>query len=396
MSAVTPPAAEAFDVVVVGGGLAGGLVALALAKRAPRLRIALCEAGDRLGGNHTWCCFGSDLGGDRDEELLAALVVKRWSSCEVRFSDHTRVLTSSYAAVTADALDRAVRPVLARPNCRLFLGARAVQVGAHDVVLDSGARLSAPLVLDARGPAAPPRWVENQGFQKFLGLEIEVAGQAPLPPDRALVMDADLAQADGFRFMYVLPLAPNRLLVEDTYFSDSPALERPLLRARVHAYLEQRQITPARVVREEAGVLSLPWSDDSLPPLGSPVRLGARGGWFHPTTGYTLATGLKVAHTIADAGPERAPAALARLYRQLAPQAAYARRLNHLLFRATPPEHRWQVLSRFYRLPQPAIERFYALATTPLDRARLFFGRPPRGVSLGAAFRSFQTLQSRT
>jgi L-2-hydroxyglutarate oxidase LhgO len=37
------------DIAILGGGLAGGLVALALAARRPDLRIMLVERDDRLG-----------------------------------------------------------------------------------------------------------------------------------------------------------------------------------------------------------------------------------------------------------------------------------------------------------------------------------------------------------
>ena len=46
-------------------------------------------------------------------------------------------------------------------------------------------------------------------------------------------MDATVPQVDGYRFFYVLPLAPDRLLVEDTYFSDSTHLDVAQLRTEM-------------------------------------------------------------------------------------------------------------------------------------------------------------------
>ena len=43
---------------------------------------------------------------------------------------------------------------------------------------------------------------------------------------------------------------------------------------------------------------------------------------------------------------------------------------------------RWQVLARFYRLPEATIRRFYALELGAADQARLLIGRPPPGLSL--------------
>ena len=53
-----------------------------------------------------------------------------------------------------------------------------------------------------------------------------------------------------------------------------------------------------------------------------------------------------------------------------------------MMFHAFTPEQRYSPLSRFYRLPESTILRFYSLTTTALDRARVVVGRPPRGFSL--------------
>ena len=60
------------DIAIVGGGLSGGLIALALRQQRPELSVALIEAGAEPGGNHRWSWFASDLppGG---EALMAPL-----------------------------------------------------------------------------------------------------------------------------------------------------------------------------------------------------------------------------------------------------------------------------------------------------------------------------------
>ena len=42
------------DIAIAGGGLAGGLIALALAEKQPHLDVRLIEAAADLGGNHVW------------------------------------------------------------------------------------------------------------------------------------------------------------------------------------------------------------------------------------------------------------------------------------------------------------------------------------------------------
>jgi lycopene beta-cyclase len=60
--------------------------------------------------------------------------------------------------------------------------------------------------------------------------------------------------------------------------------------------------------------------------------------------------------------------------------------LTKMLFGAAMPEQRYRMLERFYRLPQPLIERFYAGRSTPADTLRILAGRPP--VPIGAALAS--------
>ncbi len=46
------------DIAILGGGLAGGLIALALRKARPDCTLLLVEQDHVLGGNHVWSFFG--------------------------------------------------------------------------------------------------------------------------------------------------------------------------------------------------------------------------------------------------------------------------------------------------------------------------------------------------
>ena len=62
---------------------------------------------------------------------------------------------------------------------------------------------------------------------------------------------------------------------------------------------------------------------------------------------------------------------------------SFYRLLNRMLFRACEPTERYRVLERFYRLPIPLIERFYAGKATLGDKVRILTGKPP--VPIGRA-----------
>jgi lycopene beta-cyclase len=376
-----------FDYVLVGGGLQNALLTLALRERQPGATIALLERGASLGGNHTWSFHAGDVPA-ASQAWIEPLVRHRWPSYDVRFPTHDRTLGHAYATIPSACVDAAVRERLAGSPSLVLTGVAVVETAAHEVRLADGRTLEGTLVVDARGPVDAAGG-GRMGWQKFLGLEVQL--ETPSGLTRPLVMDATVPQVDGFRFMYVLPLSPDRLLVEDTTFSDSPALEGDSLRARVRAYCEERGFAVASVVREETGVLPLPWGGPLPEPKASPLRAGYQGGWFHPTTGYSLPVAVRLAEAIAARPAAQAfSAALSLLSREHRGQARFAWILNWLLFCAYPPAERWHVLERFYRLPEPTIERFYALRMTVADRARLLLGRPPRGFSVRAAWAHLQ------
>ena len=364
--------------ILVGGGLQSALIALAVLRRHPTARLALVEQSLALGGNHTWSFHAKDLDAEMTE-IVSPLVEHTWPGYEVAFPGRSRVFVGAYSTLTSSALHRVVTERFAEaPNARLYLGASASSVEPGLVALANGRVLEGDQVVDARGPQASQEG--REGFQKFVGLELELS-QAPVRRLPCL-MDARVDQHDGFRFVYTLPLTSRRWLVEDTYYSDTASLDVPLLRHRVLEYASDQGACVERVVRMEQGVLPLPLRWGSVASTGGPLLGGYRGGWFHPTTGYSLPCAARLASAVAQAWPLRLAAApLQQLVGQQDRQARFGVLLNRLLFRACPPSERWRVMERFYSLPQPTVERFYALQTTLADRARILLGRPPRGVS---------------
>ncbi len=359
------------DYVLVGGGLQSGLVALALRARRPRADVVVLEAAPRLGGNHTWSFHAADVP-DGAGGLIEPLVVASWPGYEVRFPDRTRVVHSRYASISAARFGAVVGAAVGACGWDMRLNTRVVEIGRHHVALESGERLTARCVIDARGP----RPVETGcGYQKFFGLEVETGDRWPEP--LPVVMDATVAQGDGFHFVYALPLGPTRVLVEDTYFSDSPRLDPTTARTVVERYLTER-VRGWRVVRTESGVLPMPWRAQAHPESGALVG-GYAGGWFHPATGYSFPAAVRFALAVASVPPEDAPRAVGALARRLGPRCRFARFLNRLLFRLVPPEARWQVFARLYRtLPPGVLARFHALEFSPADAIRMVVGRPPR------------------
>lgn len=376
------------DLAIVGGGLAGGLIALAVARQRPELKIVLVEQEQHFGGNHIWSFFASDIAPEH-RWLTAPLVTYGWSGYDVHFPAHSRSLDNIYYTIESERLDWLLRHNL--PASSLLTGRTVKAVSPRLVVLDGAQRINAGGVIDARGVADYHHL--DCGWQKFTGQLMQLS--EPHDLKRPVVMDATVEQYDGFRFVYVLPFGMDKVFVEDTYYSDKPDLDRRVMAQRIAAYADGKGWKVERVLREETGVLPVVmggdlenyWASGS----GRTAKAGARGAFLHPVTSYSLPDAVRNAIYISEL-PDFDGDRLNMLMRQRAQEhwkaGNFYRILNRMLFRAAEPGERYKVLERFYRLKPGLIERFYAGQSTAGDKARILSGKPP--VPVGKALKAIR------
>ena len=365
------------DVAIVGAGLAGGLVALALKGRHPGLDVRIVDADTVIGGNHIWSFFGSDVAAAH-RWIVDPLVAHGWSGYDIAFPHHARSIDERYYSIRSEKLDAAVRRAL--PAHALLLGRTVLEVSATDVALADGDRIEARGVIDARGPGDLSTL--SLGWQKFVGRELTLAAPHAAPMPR--VMDATVTQIDGYRFVYCLPFTDDSMFVEDTYYSDTPDLDVPVLTARIDDYAAARGWSVTEAGRTESGVLPVVWGGDFEAYWRSSgariAKVGMRAGLFHPTTGYSLPDAVRTAAMLADRSDFSGTALHDATYavaRKTWRARGFYRMLDTMLFRAAEPAERYRILERFYRLSPPLIGRFYAGQSTMSDKARILTGKPP-------------------
>ncbi len=366
------------DLILVGAGLANGLIAWRLQQKRPTLRILVLEQAAEMGGNHTWSFHDSDLTAQQ-RIWIAPLVSHRWPAYRVIFPDYERSLASAYNSIASPVFARVIGAALGQ-SLRLNVPIDALT--PTSVTLASGKTITAGAVIDGRGVRASTNLA--LGYQSFLGQEVRLA--APHGLRTPIIMDASVAQHGGYRFVYVLPFSPDTLLIEDTHYVDRVdrgELAPARLRANIAAYAAARGWHIAELLREERGALPITLAGDVdaywAELAGQPCS-GLRAGLFHSTTGYSLAHAARLAERIAEQDDLSAPA----LFRTIRAEAAsqwraqgFFRLLNRMLFLAGSADQRWRVMQRFYRLPAPLIAHFYAGAPTLADKLRIVSGKPP-------------------
>lgn len=374
------------NVAIAGGGLAGGLIALALARIRPELDVVIIEKGETLGGNHVWSFFAGDIA-PADRWLVAPLVCHGWPAHDVRFPGHSRTIKGLYYSIESDRLDSVLRAIL--PSRSILTGVKMLATNPRRAVLSDGTRLEADVVIDTRGVSDLS--MLTCGWQKFVGQLLEL--DEPHDIRNPVIMDATVDQLDGYRFMYCLPFSATRLFVEDTYYSDDRELDVPTLRARIAQWAEQNGLAVGRIVHEEAGVLPVVTGGkiDAYWAAGGRriAKAGVRGGFFHPLTSYSLPDAVRVAAAlsrITDFSAQNIHDRLRVMANDQWKRTKFYRTLGRMLFNAGEPQDRYRIFERFYELNPALIERFYAGQSTATDKVRILSGKPP--VPIGGALKA--------
>lgn len=382
------------DVLVVGGGPAGR--ALAAACSDTGLRVSLVDPAPRRVWPHTY--------GAWQEELPAAV-----AHATAAVVDRVRVIgTTSHEWPRPYAVldNAALWKTLWRHDIAEITG-RAVSAEhgptGSTVHLKDGRRIAAAVVVDASGAArvlSGGRPARTPAQQTAVGTILDAEEALPLcPADTAVFMD--WRQAPGTRggwptFLYAVPVAPGRVLLEETALARRPALPLALLRRRLRGRLDDAGIRAADNAAEERVRFPV---DDPIPRPGRVIPFGAAAGFVHPATGFSVALSLRRAPWIASAiaaGLTGGPAAAARSAWSLLwpPGALAAHRLRRQAQQALlllPPERVPVFFELFFTLGERSRTAFLApegdIASTAGAMAELFRIAPwdlRRHMALGA------------
>jgi lycopene beta-cyclase len=181
-------------------------------------------------------------------------------------------------------------------------------------------------------------------------------------------------------FLYVVPVAADRVLVEETCLVGRPPLGYRELRTRLQTRLRNRGVRLRGDEQEEHVRFAVEPEPVAAPPGGGPRRtagpllIGARGGIMHPATGYSVAPSLRLADDLAVLLAAGAPADAAGLLRNR------RRRLVRLL--------RTAGLTTLLRLPPEGVPAFFeAFFRLPPERQRAYLTghEQPAGVAAAMA-----------
>lgn len=278
-----------YDVIIAGGGMAGLSMLWQIRKAGlNHLHILLIDKAQKNQNDRTWCFWESGEG------PFEHIIHRKWDHVRVhgaihQFKDfalndyrYKMIRGIDFYQFMDDQIDQDIA-------C-----GRVLTTIQHIEADDNGCTVQtdhgsfyAKTVFDStyRLPLNTPG--RHHLLQHFLGYIIQTSKpvfDVRLPD----LMHFGIPQHDQCRFIYVLPLAPDKALIEFTVFSEN-LLSREAYEEALHGYIQLRVGHVDWTVTEtEFGVI--PMSDEPVKEFIHPrhIRIGTSGGYTNPATGYTF------------------------------------------------------------------------------------------------------------
>ena len=374
----------ACDLAIIGGGLSGGLVALAARRARPDRRIALVEAAASLGGNHLWSFMGSDVGA-QEKRLLAPLVSYGWREYGVEFPGYRRRLAQPLYGIRSDRFDMVLREILASGS--ILTGRRAAEVRAGTVVLEDGTRIAAQGVVDARGSADLSLF--DLHWRKSVGYEVTVEGRHGV---RSATLIDTTGRAKGLQYRVMLPIDDDRLYIEDARLEAHPGLDMADHASQILAYAARCGWRVRSSAHGVAAIVPVARGGDFKGYWRSGgdgvAKTGLRAGLFHPVTGNRMGDAARTALMIAHA-PDWSGAALHDMLHAHAAKSwvrrDYYRRFARRMTGDAPSAESCGLLKGLYAMDPGLVARFHGMTLRFPDRMALSLGDGP--MPLGAIVR---------
>ncbi|MFJ8074363.1 lycopene cyclase family protein [Streptomyces sp. NPDC096176] len=295
------------DAVIVGGGAAGLCLAQSLTTTGTTA-VTVVEApdGPLRPAERTWCHW-EDGPGEFEDAVAAS-----WPRLRVRGTDGHVVEAAPaplrYRMIRSGPFERLVHARLAA--CPAAHVLRATAEAVRSVPEGAEVRCTTPdgRVLTVRGryvfdsrPLRSPPPARTVLLQHFRGWFVRTAS-ARFDTEVADLMDFRVPQPrHGLAFGYVLPLGPDRALVEYTEFSRTVLTTAAYESALRQYTTNMLRLGPFTVESAEQGII--PMTDARFPRRIGPAvfRIGAAGGATRPATGYTFAAVQRQSRAIAAA-----------------------------------------------------------------------------------------------
>jgi len=281
---------QRYDYIITGSGASGLMLAYRMAKDSffDDASILIVDKEKKTTNDRTWCFWEKDTGEWDD------LVHKSWKKILFESNSYQNIIPlQSYAYKmirSAKFYEKLWNFIATKKNIH-FIEATVVSIqhkdeGASVKTLTNqyhAVKLINSIDFDQK-------YTQQEEFpvllQHFTGWFIETKKNY-FDDSVATFMDFTVDQKKNTRFMYVLPIAPNKALFEYTLFSKD-VLPKEEYERELQKYLASKSITEYTIIEKEKGIIPMTsyrfWKENSK----NVLHIGTVGGWTKASTGYTF------------------------------------------------------------------------------------------------------------
>ncbi len=278
-----------YDYIISGAGAAGLslLMRLMQHKAFDQKKILVADKAPKDYNDHTWCFWEKQPG------LFEPVVHNKWQYVHFysnQFSSLLNLAPYQYKMIRAiDFYNYVLQEAQQHPNIIFEYGnvEAAGNVGDKALLIVNGNSYTADYVFNSiifEQPVVPQNkiWL----LQHFKGYVIETA-QPVFNPNEATLMDFRVSQQHGTTFVYVLPVSPNRALVEYTLFN-SKLLDKKEYDTALHHYITTYlNIQDYTIAEQEFGIIPMT-NMKFLKRVGKVINIGTAGGQTKASSGFTF------------------------------------------------------------------------------------------------------------
>ncbi len=363
-----PNVAPSNAVQFLGAGLSGLTLAAALRQRDPALLMRIIDPQGKTPRSQSFGYFHTQANAFEQLSIASFNQARVYTAKQVVTIDlhqfpYQIIPASAFQALVYQRLDCAIETDIAEPALA-STDLTAIACQQKRVVFDSR-----------------PMPIESAPMQQvFFGGEFELS--TAIDSQVVTLMDFRIDAGGHIRFIYVVPLAPTRALIQDTWIirSDVP-FDRAHFRLNHQHSIDQHlrhyyQSGVQACIREEHGAIAMgstaqrATEDDQQ----ITVPIGARAGWLRASTGYSFGETQRAAQLLADwfAQPTRsAPPEYRRPW--------LSDWMDRVLLRAlqrSPDQAPAWFAAMFAHTPTPALVRFLTGQARHSDHLRLMRSLP--------------------
>ncbi|MBQ0767874.1 MAG: lycopene cyclase [Bizionia sp.] len=279
-----------FDYIIIGNGLAGFQLAIALSNDPffKNKQIALFDKDPKTTNDKTWCYW------EKGNGKWDHLITKSWETAYFYSANETLELQLqpyTYKMLESIHFYNEARRILSQKENIHCVLEEVLEIEEHSkvTVITTEASYTATHVFDSRitsdFQAQKEKYVTIA--QHFKGWTIET--DTPVfDIDSFTMMDYRVKHNNQTTFTYVLPITPQKALIEFTYFTPQLVAD-DVYDIYLKKYISEiLKIENYKVSAVEKGVIPMtnfPFKNYSTPNV---TKIGTAGGWVKGSTGYSF------------------------------------------------------------------------------------------------------------